>query len=100
MRRRRDWHARFMMLATIGILGPAVGRILIMTLGVPAARYANHVLIAFSAACLAYDWLRSRSVHPAYIIGVSIYIVAIPLKRMLAESQAWAGLARWMLGES
>jgi hypothetical protein len=98
MRRRPDWHARFMMLATIGILGPAVGRILIMTLGTPAARHANLVLAAFSAACLAYDWLRNRLVHPAYLIGASIYILAIPLKRMLAESQAWAGLARWILG--
>jgi hypothetical protein len=98
IRRRPDWHARFMMLATIGVLGPAVGRLLIMTLGVPAARHANLLMVAFAVACLAYDWLRNRRVHPAYVIGASVYVLVIPLKRMLADSQVWAGLARWMLG--
>jgi hypothetical protein len=97
LRRRPDWHGRFMIVASCGILGPAVGRALIMIGGPPAAIYANHVLGLLLATCIAHDWFRRRIVHPAFVIGAVVMMAAIPLKRVLAHSQAWADFARWIM---
>jgi hypothetical protein len=97
LRRRPDWHRRLMLLATIGILGPAVGRLLLMSGGPPATRYANLALVVMLAACLAYDAVRHRIVHPAFAIGASLLLLAIPGKQALARSALWADFARWII---
>jgi hypothetical protein len=97
LRRRPEWHRRLMTVATIGILGPATGRLLIMIGGTEAARHASTLSILLLATCLAHDWFRHRIVHPAYVLGAVTYVVAIPLKQMLADSGAWAGFARWVM---
>jgi hypothetical protein len=97
LRRRPEWHKRFMLIATLGIIGPAVGRLLIMLFGVPAARHATTVLIVLLAACIAYDTFKFRRVHPAYVIGASVLLVAIPFKRALVASQSWSDFAHWVM---
>ena len=99
LRRRPEWHKRFMMIATIGLIGPAVGRLLIMAFGVPAARYSSYVLGALLLWCLAYDWFRHRLVHPAFVIGTVVLLGAIPVKQMLANSQAWRQLTLWIAAQ-
>ena len=68
-----------------------------MLFGVPGARHATTVLLVLLAACIAYDAFKFRRLHPAYVIGASVLLAAIPLKKTLAASQAWSDFAHWIM---
>jgi hypothetical protein len=97
LRRRPEWHRRFMVLATISTIGPAVGRLGLMFFGDPhTIRYV--VFFALFAACFAFDWRRYRIVHPAYLIGIALSVISWPGREALAKTEAWQQIARWMTG--
>jgi hypothetical protein len=93
LRRRPDWHKRLIIVATLGIMGPGVGRLLVWIFGPAGGAYANLVLFMALVWCLAYDWFRHRQVHPAFVIGTVVLMAAIPLKQVLAHSKLWADFA-------
>jgi hypothetical protein len=97
LRRRPDWHKRFMLVATLGIMGPGVGRLLILMMGPPGGKYANAVLAIALVWCLLYDWFKHRIVHPAFVIGTVVLLGAIPIKQVLAHSGVWAQFVRWVV---
>jgi FtsH-binding integral membrane protein len=67
-RRRTDWHRRLMLCATICVIAPAVGRILVLA---GAMTPWNNVLalLVFVAIAAAFDLHNRRAVHPAYAWG-------------------------------
>src|SRR3954470_3730068 len=72
MRRKREWHKRFMFFATLALIVPAVGRIdtfLMTPLGLPRTVLALYLTIAFVAWAWWDDWRRLRRIHPAYVWG-------------------------------
>ena len=99
LRRRAQFHKRFMMLAMIAVLGPPIARLIAVTqngeyfvpiqLGVPAT---------FLAWCLVSDWVKYRIVHPVYAIGGSILLISLPVRFMFARTPAWESIGRWMAG--
>jgi hypothetical protein len=99
MRRRAEFHKRFMVLAMIAVLGPPVARLIAVTqsneyffpiqFGVP---------VAFLAWCVANDWVKHRIVHPVYAIGGTLLLISLPARFLLARTQAWESVGRWMAG--
>jgi len=99
LRRRADFHKRFMMLAMIAVLGPPIARLIAVTqsgqyfipiqIGVPAA---------FLAWCLVSDWAKFRIVHPVYAFGGAVLLLSLPVRFVLARTQAWESVGRWMAG--
>jgi len=87
-RRRAAYHKRFMILAMIGVLTPAVSRI-VMQLGLRDHwTYLVPVIPAlFVACCLAYDWRTQRIVHPVYAIGGAALIASWPLRIVIGRSE-------------
>jgi uncharacterized membrane protein YozB (DUF420 family) len=75
-RRRPDWHKRFMLSATILLLGAPLFRIVlgfiaggeIENVGI----LPNLLLDAFLLPCLAYDLLTLRKIHPAYLYALPL----------------------------
>jgi FtsH-binding integral membrane protein len=101
MRRKRDWHKRFMFFATLALIVPAVGRIdtFVMTpLGLPRTVLAVVLTIAFVAWAWWDDWRKLGRVHPAYVWGGLLLIASVPLRRAIGFMDWWRPLAEWITG--
>ena len=96
-RRRAAYHKRFMILAMIGVLTPAVSRI-VMQLGLRDHwTYLVPVIPAlFVACCLAYDWRTQRIVHPVYAIGGAALIASWPLRIVIGRSEWYQPVGEWI----
>jgi uncharacterized membrane protein YozB (DUF420 family) len=103
LRRHREWHKRLMLLATMTLLVPAMGRLdaqIMQPLGLPRLVLAPAITVAFVAWAWAHDWRRLGRVHPACIVGGIALIVSIPLRRWIGFTDAWQPVARWLVGIS
>ena len=94
LRRRSDFHKRFMLLAMISVLGPGVGRI-IQLLGIaPVGFYVQTgVVLVLVGWCLAHDWRQQRLMHPVFAYGGALLIASWPLRMALARSEIWMPVA-------
>ncbi|HXD40110.1 MAG TPA: hypothetical protein VN649_06080 [Ramlibacter sp.] len=97
-RRRPDIHKRLMLLATVGMLTPAVGRIPLGFIqnGGPPVFFGLALLVVF--ACIAVDTARSRALHPAFAWGGALIVAMLPLRLLVAGTQSWTQFARWLVG--
>jgi len=92
-RRKLDVHKRLMLLAAINLLTPAIARI-------PLDFITNNGPLAFFGltdlcllACVAFDTIKHRRLHPAFLWG-SIFLIAMqPLRLLLAGTNAWINFA-------
>lgn len=97
-RRRPEYHKRLMLLSCLGILTAAIARIPLDFLhdgGLPAF-FAATDLIIFAA--VAFDWVRNRRLHPAFIAGVAAIIGSQAARFLVAGTPQWTSFARWLVG--
>jgi len=92
-RKRLDVHKRLMLLAAVNMLAPAIGRI-------PLSFITNGGALAFFGltdlcllAFVAFDTIRHRRLHPAFLWGAGFIIVMQPLRILLAGTDAWVRFA-------
>jgi hypothetical protein len=100
LRRQREWHKRLMLLATMTLLVPAMGRLdsqVMAPLGLPRLVLAPAVTFAFVAWAWVHDWRRLGRVHPAFILGGIALLVSLPLRRWIGFTDAWLPIARWLV---
>jgi hypothetical protein len=96
-RRRSAAHKRLMLLATLGILTPAVARLPIDALkqaGLPAF---FGITVFCVVAVVVFDTLRTGRLHPAFGWGGALLIASIPLRIFLSKTEAWAAFAGWLI---
>ena len=96
-RRRSATHKRLMLLATLGILTPAVARLPIDALkqvGLPAF---FGVTVFCVLAVVIFDTVRARRLHPAFGWGAAFLIASIPFRIILSKTDAWDAFARWLI---
>ncbi len=92
MRKRSAYHKRLMLLASLAMLTPAFAR---MVTGGPLVFYA--LTDGIILACIAYDTLKNRRVHPAFIGGL-VFIVVIQFGRLaLSQTPQWTAFAKWVV---
>jgi hypothetical protein len=97
-RRRPAAHKRLMLLATLGILTPAIARLPIDAMkqaGLPAF---FGVTVFCVAVVVLFDTLRNGRLHPAFAWGGAFLIASIPFRILLAQTEVWSSFARWMIG--
>ena len=100
LRRRREWHKRLMLLATMVLLLPAIGRIdaqVMVPLGLPQAVLGILVTAAFVAWAWVNDWRKYGRIHPAYVYGGIVLLVSLPARRAIGFTDAWLPIARWLI---
>lgn len=100
LRRQREWHKRLMLLGTMTLLVPAMGRLdaqVMQPLGLPRLFLAPAITCVFVAWAWVNDWRRLGRVHPAYLIGGIALLVSIPLRRAIGFTDAWVPIARWLV---
>jgi len=97
-RRRLDVHKRLMLLAALTFLGPAIARIPLNFIanGGPLAFYGltDLCILAF----LAFDTIRHRRLHPAFLWGTLFIFAMQPLRIFLAGTDAWLRFATALAG--
>lgn len=97
LRRRSDFHKWFMLLATLSILTAAIARIplqFIQTGGLPVFFGLTDVCIL---ACVAFDTVKHRRLHPAFGWGGLLIVASQPLRFLLAGTPAWTDFAGWLV---
>jgi hypothetical protein len=92
LRRRGDYHKRFMVLAFAGMLTAAVARI--PGNGGIVLDFSETLL--FCAACVAWDTWRERRLHPAFGWGFAVIAVSWPLRLWLSGTAGWLAFAGWL----
>ncbi len=100
MRSRREWHKRFMLLATIVLLLPAIGRfdgLLNVHFGTPRTVLPLVVSTLFVAWAWRHDWRKLGRVHPALLYGGPFLLLAIPFRAWVGTTAAWQPFAEWVL---
>lgn len=96
-RRHSATHKRLMLLATVGMLTPAVARLPVDSLkqaGLPAF-FA--VMIVCVILVVAIDTVRHRRLHPAFGWGAALLIAAVPARIAFAQSDAWLSVANRLI---
>jgi hypothetical protein len=99
MRRRSEWHKRLMLLASLVLLVPAIGRIdglLHVKFGTPTTVLPLLVSAAFVVWACVNDWRKRGNVHPAYLYGGFLLLAALPFRGWLGTTDAWMPFAEWV----
>jgi hypothetical protein len=96
LRRKPEFHKRFMLMATLGILTAAIARIPFEPLqqgGLPAFFGATDLLLL---GFVMTDTVKQRRLHPAYAIGLGVVIAMQAIRAVGAGSPQWLAMARWL----
>lgn len=92
-RRQPELHRRFILLGTICLMTPAISRIVDHR-----AVLASFLTLGFVVVAMVHDWKSRRRVHPIYIYGGVILLLAGPLRAAIAQTAAWQSFAHLMVG--
>jgi ABC-type sulfate transport system permease component len=100
LRKKREWHKRLMLLATMALLLPAAGRfdnLIMVPLGLPRAVLGMYLTIGFVAWAWLHDWRKLHRVHPAFVYGGLLLIVSVPLRKWIGMQDWWTPIAQWLV---
>ena len=91
-RKKPHLHKRWMVVAATTLLVAAVGRLTVLPL--PPWRIPTGLMIWSTPILVAmlYDWRKTRTVHPIYLIGIGVFILrrySVPL----SQTAAWGEFA-------
>jgi hypothetical protein len=97
-RHRLDIHKRLMLLAAVNLLAPAIARIPLhfIETGGPLAFFGLTDLCLL--ACVGYDTIRHRRLHPAFLCGILFIIAFQPLRLILGGTDVWLRFATMLVG--
>lgn len=94
LRRQSPIHKRLMLMATIGLLPPAIARLPHVGAAGPLAFFGLTDL--FVVACLVYDRVTRGRVHPAFLWGGLAVVVSQPLRLAISATPYWLRFAEWL----
>ncbi len=93
-RKKSQIHKRLIIVATVVLMGPAVGRMTFLSV-VPLilfVLYSSPILFG-----MAFDLATRRRVHAVYLIGLIVHLVSM-VRLPLQDSEAWFGFSKWVYG--
>ena len=96
-RKRSDWHKRFMLSATIVLLGAPMFRAVIHAIGrgdmARVSIVSTLFVDAFFLPCFAYDLLTRRKIHPAYLIAFVLIVLDQVMQATVVTWPPWVSFA-------
>jgi len=95
-RRDREAHVRWMLLAAIQAVTPALGRLPVLDQMLPASFVASIALLL--ACAVVHDLMTLRRVHGATLAGVVIIGLSVPGRVLLGTTAIWASFAARLVG--
>ena len=97
-RGRLDIHKRLMLLAAVNLLAPAIARIPLQFIAAGGALAFFGLTDLILLACVGFDTIRNRRLHPAFLWGMLFIIAFQPLRLMLAGTDVWMRFATMLVG--
>jgi len=97
-RRRLDIHKRLMLLAAVNLLTPAIARIPLHFIETGGALAFFGLTDVCLLACVAFDTVKNRRLHPVFLWGTLLIIASQPLRLMLAGTDVWMRFATTLVG--
>jgi hypothetical protein len=102
LRRRPDYHKRFMTLACLSILGPAIDR---FSLTLPFLGFLDGfnqwemfgVWDLGAALCIGADTFKNRRLHPAWVWGAILVVGLQVVAGAVRYSSSWQHFAAWLV---
>lgn len=96
-RTRAACHKRFMLLATIALLTPAIVRLRLPV--VPPGPIGGFIITdLFIIAAWAWDWRSNGRVHPALLWGGLLFIASQPIRILIGQTDLWKSFATGLIG--
>jgi hypothetical protein len=96
-RRRSDFHKRFMTLAMLSVLGPAITRLPLHFIRQHDVSVTVILSLSCVAVCILADTVRRRRLHPAFGWGGALIFGSLFLVAQFAQTRFWIGAVRRML---
>jgi hypothetical protein len=97
LRKHPDWHKRFMLSATILLLGAPMFRFVIHYVGITDMSRVGIVstllVDAFFLPCVAYDLMTRRRIHPAYFVALALIVLDQIAQVTVVTWQPWINLS-------
>ena len=91
LRSKTEYHKRFVILGSLGLLGAAVGRI-------PEIKgYGTYIFYAMIASVAIYDLASRRSLHKATLMGAVVLLALGVTEEPIGNTRAWIDTAHLML---
>ena len=97
-RRRLDIHKRLMLLAAVNLLTPAIARIPLHFIETGGPLVFFGLTDVCLLACVAYDTIKNRRLHPVFLWGTLLFVTSQPLRLMLAGTDLWLRFAAALVG--
>jgi len=85
LRQKPDFHKRWVLLGSLGLIGAAIGRI------PEISAFFLYIFLGLIASVAAYDFASRRALHPATLSGAAVLLT-------LGLSEDWIGKTAWWLG--
>lgn len=96
-RRRLNIHKRLMLLAAVNLLTPAIARIPLHFIETGGALAFFGLTDLCVLACVVFDTVRHRRLHPAFLWGTLLIVASQPLRLLLAGTDVWMRFAGWLV---
>jgi hypothetical protein len=97
-RKRTDWHRRLMLCATVCVIAPAWGRLIVLSGHEMTAWNNVFALLAYIVVAMLFDWRNRGSVHRAYLWGFAALIGMGVIIEILAALPPFMALASRIAG--
>lgn len=92
-RRRTDWHRRLMFCATICVMAPAWGRLIVLAGNPMTAPLNVALLMPYLVIAMLFDWANRGRVHGAYLWGGTALVLLGLAPELLSRIPSFAALA-------
>ena len=99
--RRPEWHKRLILLASVELLQPGVGR---MTRLLPGLTFPTPIVIAtvlvdlVLVALVLIDRRSTGRVHPAWIAGGAVLLIVHYARLLVVRTDTWFEFTTWLAG--
>jgi hypothetical protein len=91
LRHKPDYHKRWVILGSLGLIGAAIGRI------PEISSLFLYIFLGLIASVAAYDIATRRSVHPATLVGASVLLLLGLSEELIGSTVLWLHAAHQLL---
>src|SRR5690348_13021132 len=92
LRHKPDYHKRWVILGSLGLIGAAIGRIPEISF------FFLYIYLGLIASLAAYDMASRRAVHPATQIGAAVLLLLGVTEGQIGNTVVWLETAHQLLG--
>lgn len=92
LRGRPEFHKRWVLLGSLGLIGAAIGRI------PELAGLSLYIFLGFIASMAIHDIVSQRSIHLATAMGAVVLLALGLSEQAIGDSKAWLRVAHYLLG--